>query len=607
MYSSGTKGTNAYPGRLLSNKRPITLLNMIYKIGAKVFQMRLAPILQVFISQQQFAFLPGRNIHHSILLLNEILHQAESDGGQYALLKLDIVKAFDKLEWPFLLKILDKFGGLLTNFILASFASATSSIMINGIRAWPFKLARSVRQGCPLSPLLFIIAMDALSECINQDVATNLIQGVIIPETNLHQVQTFFTDDADLIVKADLSIILHCQHLFDSFGKVSGLSCDWSKTKVALIPCIPTPPPLESLDWQWETVETASKMLGFFVAQRHSEVLMMKELETRLDRRISRCSSRATSLMARIAVANHLITSTLWFTLTVWAGKASFLETLQKKMVRFICAGTNATSRHRVDAETLTRPRRQGGLGLISIPAQARALAGSIVLWAIQEGDQPLKQLLQFRIRALSADRWNTFNYAWIVNHCNTTPNNGSAVWTNICQAWNSLKRIISPRLPDNQEGWDKIPLWQPHVIHRSATLPHISGLSLSKFADAGLHEMQDMFHPDGSIKSWHGEVEGILPGYCRSLFVKLATNLHPICLLNLDRHKTKSLFLEYSLPVLRCVACEYCLPRREHSCHWRPAAHHTPHKSFHILNGVLVPTQLRGPVSPTSINRIFT
>lgn len=123
-------------------------------------------------------------------MLNEILHQAEKDGGQFALLKLDIINPFDKLEWPFLFKILDKFGfsGLLTKFISSTFASVASSVMINAVRAIPFKLARSVRHGCLLSLLLFIIAFDTVSEYINQDVAANFIQGVILPETNLHQV-----------------------------------------------------------------------------------------------------------------------------------------------------------------------------------------------------------------------------------------------------------------------------------------------------------------------------------------------------------------------------------------------------------------------------------
>lgn len=64
----------------LSNKRPITLLNVAYKIGAKALQRRLTPILQRVISPQQSAFFPGRNIHHSLVMLGEILHQANLSG-----------------------------------------------------------------------------------------------------------------------------------------------------------------------------------------------------------------------------------------------------------------------------------------------------------------------------------------------------------------------------------------------------------------------------------------------------------------------------------------------------------------------------------------------
>lgn len=148
-------------------------------------------------------------------------------------------------------------------FLSSTFASAASSVMINRMRATPVKLVRSNRQGCPLSPLLFIIAIDVLSECISQDVSSNLIQGVVLPKTNLHQVQNFYADDVDLVIKADLDIMLHCQRLLSSFGHASGLYFDWSKTKAALIPHIPTPPPLLSLGWQWESTKNASKLLGF--------------------------------------------------------------------------------------------------------------------------------------------------------------------------------------------------------------------------------------------------------------------------------------------------------------------------------------------------------
>lgn len=87
---------------------------------------------------------------------------------------------------------------------------------------------------------------------------------------------------------------------------------------------------------------------------------MSKELETRLDRGISKCQAKSSSLMARVAnhgptVANHVITSTLWFTLTVSVGRPSFLEHLQKKLIqfisRFIWAGSTATTRHRVKVD----------------------------------------------------------------------------------------------------------------------------------------------------------------------------------------------------------------------------------------------------------------
>lgn len=96
--------------RFLVNRRPLTLLNLIYKLVAKAYQLRLTAVLQRFISEDQSAFIKGRTIHHSLFLTNEVLHEASIQDEDYMYLKLDIVKAFDKIEWPFLLAILRKFG-----------------------------------------------------------------------------------------------------------------------------------------------------------------------------------------------------------------------------------------------------------------------------------------------------------------------------------------------------------------------------------------------------------------------------------------------------------------------------------------------------------------
>lgn len=147
---------------MLMNKRPIRLLNTVYKLGAKVMQRRLTPILQRMIPPQQFTLLLGSNIHHSLILLGEMLQQAASTGEEYVLLKMDVIKAFDRLNWSYPFAILDKSGmsGTLTKFVWAGFVEAASTVLLNGRLTKRIPLNRSVRQGCPLSPLLFILAFD---------------------------------------------------------------------------------------------------------------------------------------------------------------------------------------------------------------------------------------------------------------------------------------------------------------------------------------------------------------------------------------------------------------------------------------------------------------
>ncbi|CAM6090846.1 unnamed protein product [Calypogeia fissa] len=129
-----------------NNKRPITMFNVIYKIGAKAYQLRLVNVLCKFISPQQAAFLPGRNIHHALLYMSELLQQAENSNLDYLFLKLDITKAFDLLEWNFILALLEKigFGSNFIAFIRASQDSARSAILINGHMTGEFIIRRSV-------------------------------------------------------------------------------------------------------------------------------------------------------------------------------------------------------------------------------------------------------------------------------------------------------------------------------------------------------------------------------------------------------------------------------------------------------------------------------
>lgn len=150
--------------KLLNNWRPITLLNVSYKIYAKALQIRLQEPLSKIISPDQCAYLRNRFILDNILLTHETLAWAKKSRQDTIFLKLDFSKAFDRVDWPFLFNIMSRMGfppGFI-NMVRLTMSDAEASININETILPSFKIERGIRQGCPLVPLLFLIMGEAL-------------------------------------------------------------------------------------------------------------------------------------------------------------------------------------------------------------------------------------------------------------------------------------------------------------------------------------------------------------------------------------------------------------------------------------------------------------
>ncbi|GJR84179.1 RNA-directed DNA polymerase, eukaryota [Tanacetum coccineum] len=222
--------------------RPISLIGCQYKIIAKVLANRLSLVIPSVVGDVQMAFIKGRQITDGPLLVNEIISWAKKHRKKLLLLKIDFEKAFDSLSWSFLESIMAqmRFGEKWRNWIHSCLNSAFASVLINGSPTSEFKLERGLRQGDPLSPFLFILAVKALNVVFLEARNKNIFLGAEVGRDKVLISHLQFTDDA-LIVghwslpnAKNLSVILTC------FQLASGLKVNFSKSKLFGIRVLPS-------------------------------------------------------------------------------------------------------------------------------------------------------------------------------------------------------------------------------------------------------------------------------------------------------------------------------------------------------------------------------
>ena len=153
----------------LTNWRPISLVNLGYKIYAKALQLRLQPVLMDVISPDQSAFLPLRFILDNLLTTYETMAWAESSNQPLIFLKLDFSKAYDMVDWQCLFMIMDKLGfpQVFIKMVSLLFYDASACIKLNGESSPYFPIQRGVCQGCPLAPYLFLIVAEVLNAMVS--------------------------------------------------------------------------------------------------------------------------------------------------------------------------------------------------------------------------------------------------------------------------------------------------------------------------------------------------------------------------------------------------------------------------------------------------------
>jgi hypothetical protein len=148
--------------------RPISLVGGIYKIIAKVLAKRMRKVMDRIVSKPQNAFVKGRQILDLVLIANEFLDSRFKSKEPSVLCKLDMEKAYDHVDWNFLLYLLRRcgLGERWYAWIKHCISFTRFSVLINGVPSGFFGSSRAVHQGDPLSPFLFVLVMEAFSKML---------------------------------------------------------------------------------------------------------------------------------------------------------------------------------------------------------------------------------------------------------------------------------------------------------------------------------------------------------------------------------------------------------------------------------------------------------
>ena len=344
--------------------RPVSVLCVEYKILSKVLANRLSKVVGEVIHPDQSYCVPGRLIYDNICFIRDIVDVGRRLNLDFGLVSIDNQKAFDRIEHNYLWNVLAAFGlkSDFINYVKVLYRDIESILKVNGDLCAPFKVFRGIRQGCPLSGMLYSLAIEPLLIKLR-----NEVEGVMLPNCTFKFQLSAYADDVAILVKSQRDVDVMLQ-LFNDFKKLSSNNVNWGKSVALLMGEWKNGSPRLPDDLHW--CRDGFKYLGVCIG---NDEFMLNNFEGVLEKvkgRLSRWNflMNKLSYRGRVLIINNLVASSLWHRLACIDPPVNVLSKIQSVLVNFFW-----DSLHWVPQSVLFLPREEGGHGLIHLQSRTAA------------------------------------------------------------------------------------------------------------------------------------------------------------------------------------------------------------------------------------------
>ncbi|XP_056858087.1 uncharacterized protein LOC130507391 [Raphanus sativus] len=356
--------------REMKDYRPISCCNVIYKVISKIIANRLKITLPDFIELNQSAFVQGRLLIENLLLATELVKDYHKDTiSSRCALKIDISKAFDSVQWSFLLKTLEAmdFPPMFIHWISRCITTASFSVQVNGELAGYFQSTRGLRQGCALSPYLFVICMNVLTKLLDKSANENNM-GYHPRCKNLGLTHLSFADDIMVFTDGRVRSIESILDVFDYFGKISGLKISMEKTTIYYAGMSVTETAQLEQRFAFASGKLPVRYLGLPLLTRRMGKDDYGILIDKIRNRITHWTNRFLSQAGRLQLIGSVLLSIVNFWMAGFILPGACIKEINSICAAFLWSGpTLNTRKAKVAWEIVCRRKCDGGLGLRSL------------------------------------------------------------------------------------------------------------------------------------------------------------------------------------------------------------------------------------------------